>query len=69
MQVTNQERVREFMGNTIHVFGGGRLTAVNLHVHAQNMTVDALAIVEATLDGQNFVYKGMFWMIRHFYKC
>lgn len=59
--MTNQERVREFLGNTIHVFGGGKLSAVNLHVHAQNMTVDALAIVEATLIGQTFSYKGMLY--------
>jgi hypothetical protein len=59
MTVTNQERVREFRGDNIHVFGGGKLSAVNLHVHAQYMTVDALAVVEASLTGQNFIYKGL----------
>ena len=63
MQVTNQERVREFLGKTVHVFGGGKLSAVNLHVHAQNMTVDALAVVEATLTGQTFTYKGKFTIV------
>ncbi|KAK3724602.1 hypothetical protein QZH41_005193 [Actinostola sp. cb2023] len=58
MTVTNQERVREFRGRSVHVQGGGRLSAINLHVYALNMTVDALAIVEASLKGQNFKYDG-----------
>ena len=58
MTVTNQERVREFRGTSMHVYGGGRLSAVNLHVHTANFTVDALATVTASLDGQNFDYDG-----------
>ena len=60
MKITNQERVREFRGTSMQVFGGGTFTAVNLHVHVMNFTIDALAIVHATLKGENFVYDGMF---------
>ena len=59
MVVTNQERVREFRGKIVHVFGGGKLSAVNLEIHAINMTVDALATVEATLKGASFRNAGM----------
>ena len=59
MTVTNQERVREFRGTSMHVFGGGTFTAVNLHVHVMNFTIDALATVHATLKAENFVYDGM----------
>ena len=38
-------------------------TAVNLHVHVKNFTIDALATVGATLQGQNFVYDGTFALI------
>lgn len=58
MTVTNQERVREFRGTSMQVFGGGTFTAVNLHVHVLNFTIDALATVGATLKGENFVYDG-----------
>ena len=58
--VTNQERIREFRGKTMHVFGGGTFSAVNLHVHVMNFTVDALATVAVTLKDQNFAYDGMF---------
>ena len=60
MMVTNQERVREFRGTSMQVFGGGMFTAVNLHVHVMNFTIDALATVGASLKGENFVYDGMF---------
>ena len=60
MTVTNQERVREFRGTSMQVFGGGTFTAVNLHVHVMNFTIDALATVHATLKGEHFVYNGMF---------
>ena len=60
MMVTNQERVREFRGTSMHVFGGGTFTAVNLHVHVMKFTIDALATVHATLKRENFVYDGMF---------
>lgn len=60
MTVTNQERVREFRGTSMHVFGGGIFTAVNLHVHVQNFTIDALATVGATLKGENFIYDGTY---------
>ena len=63
MSVTNQERVREFRGTSIQIFGGGMFTAVNLHVHVKNFTIDALATVGATLHGQNFVYDGTFALI------
>lgn len=58
MTVTNQERVREFRGQSVHVQGGGLLSAVNLHIYTQNLTVDALATVEASLKGQNFKHDG-----------
>ena len=60
MIVTNQERVREFRGNVVHVFGGGRLSAVYLQIQATSMTIDALATVEATLKGQTFAHAGSF---------
>lgn len=63
MSVTNQERIREFRGTSIQIFGGGTFTAVNLHVHVKNFTIDALATVGATLQGQNFVYDGTFALI------
>ena len=44
----------------MQVFGGGMFTAVNLHVHVLNFTIDALATVGATLKGENFVYDGTF---------
>jgi hypothetical protein len=59
MTVTNQENIREFNGRSIHVHAGGRLSAVNLHVNAINVTVDTLAVFEATLAGQNFELPGM----------
>ena len=58
MTVTNQERIREFRGTSMQVFGGGTFTAVNLHVHVKNFVIDALATVGATLQGENFVYDG-----------
>lgn len=58
MTVTNQERVREFRGRSMQVFGGGRFSAVNLHVHAVNFTIDALATVAASLKGEKFNYRG-----------
>lgn len=58
MTVTNQERIREIRGQSLHVQGGGLLKAINLHIYAQNVTVDALAIVEASLKGQNFKHDG-----------
>ena len=60
MIVTNRERVREFRGELLHVRGGGVFSAVNLHVHVKNLTVDALAALEVTVRGQNFVHKGTF---------
>jgi hypothetical protein len=60
MTVTNQENIREFNGRSIHVHAGGRLSAVNLHVNAINVTVDTLAVFEATLAGQNFELPGMY---------
>ena len=60
MKVTNQERIREFRGTSMQVFGGGTFTAVNLHVYVLNFTIDALAIVGATLKGENFEYDGTF---------
>ena len=60
MMVTNQERVREFRGTSMQVFGGGTFTAVDLHVHVVNFTIDALAKVHATLEGEKFDYEGMF---------
>ena len=59
MLVTNQERVREFRGTSMHVLGGGTFATINLHVHVVNFTIDALATVHATLKGQNFIYDGM----------
>lgn len=64
MMVTNQERVREFRGTSMHVFGGGTFTAVNLHVHVLNFTIDALATVHATLKRENFVYDGMCTLVQ-----
>jgi len=58
MTITNQERVREFRGRSVHVQGGGLLKAVNLHIYTENMTIDALATIEASLEGQNFKYDG-----------
>ena len=54
MTVTNRENIREFNGRSVNVHAGGRLSAVNLHVNAINVTVDTLGIFEATLAGQNF---------------
>ena len=56
--VTNQKNVRQFNGRSLHIHDGGRLSAVNLHVNAANVTVDTLAIFEATLAGQNFRLSG-----------
>lgn len=56
--MTNQENTREFNGRSIHVRAGGRLSAVNLHVNVITMTVDTLAVVEASLAGQNFALPG-----------
>lgn len=56
--MTNQENTREFNGLSIHVRAGGRLSAVNLHVNVITMTVDTLAVVEASLAGQNFALPG-----------
>ena len=56
--MTNQENIREFNGRSIHVRAGGRLSAVNLHVNAITMTVDTLAVLEASLTGQNFDLPG-----------
>ena len=67
MKVTNQERVREFRGTSIQVFGGGTFTAVNLHVHVKNFTIDALATVWATLKGENFVYDGKLTILKPFF--
>ena len=64
MKVTNQERVREFRGASMQVFGGGTFTAVNLHVYVENFTIDALATVRATLKGENFVYDGKALFVR-----
>lgn len=58
MTVTNQERIREFRGDSVHVQGGGLLSAINLHLYTQNMTVDALGTIEASLKGQNFKHDG-----------
>ena len=58
MTVTNQENVREFNGRSVHIHAGGRLSAVNLHVNVINITVDTLAIFEASLTGQNFRLPG-----------
>lgn len=58
MQVTNQEKVREFNGRSIHVHAGGKLSGVNLHVNVINITVDTLAVFEATLSGQTFSWPG-----------
>jgi hypothetical protein len=59
MTVTNQDSIREFNGRSIYVHAGGRLSAVNLHVNVINVTVDALAVFEATLAGQNFELPGI----------
>ena len=67
MKVTNQERVREFRGTSIQVFGGGTFTAVNLHVHVKNFTIDALATVWAILKGENFVYDGKLTILKPFF--
>ena len=67
MKVTNQERVREFRGISIQVFGGGTFTAVNLHVNVKNFTIDALATVWATLKGENFVYDGKLTILKLFF--
>ena len=58
MKVTNQENIREFNGQTLHIHAGGRLSAVNLHVNAIHVTVDTLATFEASLAGQNFILPG-----------
>lgn len=65
MMVTNQERVREFRGKSMQIYGGGTFTAVNLHVHVVNFTIDALATVHATLEGEKFDYEGMAALKRH----
>ena len=67
MKVTNQERVREFRGTSIQVFGGGTFTAVNLHVHVKNFTIDALATVWTTLKRENFVYDGKLTILKLFF--
>ena len=67
MTVTNQERIREFRGTSMQVFGGGTFTAVNLHVHVKNFTIDALAIVGATLKGENFKYDGKSFFVYYYF--
>ena len=57
--MTNQDNIREFNGRSIRVHAGGRLSAVNLHVNAIDVTVDTLAVFEATLAGQNFELPGI----------
>lgn len=59
MTVTNQDNIREFNGRSIHVHAGGKLSAVNLHVNAINVTIDTLAVFEASLVGQNFDLPGI----------
>lgn len=63
MTITNQERIREFRGESVHVQGGGRISAINLHIYTVNMTVDALGIVEASLKGQNFKHDGTYYFV------
>ena len=60
MVVTNQVRVRKLRGKILHVYGGGRLSAVNLEIESINMTIDALATVKATLKGATFHYAGIY---------
>ena len=60
MQVTNERVVREFHGRTVSVLGGGTLTATNLQFHVENLTVDALGTLKASLSGHPSLGKGMF---------
>ena len=57
--VSNERTVRTFIGKTLSVLGGGKITATNLEVQVTNMTLDSLGIIEATMDKHPNLGKGM----------
>lgn len=63
MMVINQERVCEFCGIFMQVYGGGMFIVVNFYVYVLNFIIDVLVIVYVILKGENFVYDGMFILV------
>ena len=46
--ISNEKTVRTFVGKTLRVLGGGKISATHLEVQLKNMTIDSLGVIEAS---------------------
>ena len=47
--VSNEKIVRTFVGKTLKVLGGGKISGTHLEVNVKDMTIDSLGTIEASM--------------------
>ena len=56
--VSNEKVPRSFVGKTVRVLGGGRITATHLEMFVNNLTLDSFGTIEASMHQHPFLGKG-----------